>query len=310
MKDLEQFGVCADRIKAGAWEELGNNPMLQRHIEPHHIILSRPDAADMCPCCTTVANPNKSLIKIDQEVADYFRGSVLALGAHCDADTEKKLAHLDLKPVDLRHVVDNLRMVYCKFEDINRRLMEGSEIKAVRLNCEGDTFFCDRAEFQPVLEPKSALLLASDIPTPVADRIGIPIIVRKVPPAIVWRDARRPYRINNDNTRMLNPPVQGADTGSLVLLRKDGKPLLPIHIHALFGYTAQTLLNPIYPQNGCITTEMLLASRIDQVSKEGFEACYKTMWQKWPLKCPFVPSPFDIPDDYDGGESGFNARHE
>jgi len=108
---------------------------------------------------------------------------------------------------------------------------------------------------------------------------------------------------------MLNPPEQSSGTGSVVLLRKDGKPLHPVHVHALFGYSALTLLDPIYPQGGCISHDMLLASRIDQVSQEGFQAWYSTMWQKCSIQRSFVPSPFDIQDDFEDEDPNFNLRH-
>jgi len=114
---LEQFGVSADRIKARSFQELPNNPMLNRHIEPHHILLSLPEAANLCPCCNKDSKPNDSLTKVDEELANFFRGRVLALGTHCEADIKKKPSDLNLSPIDFRHVVDNLRIIYCYCKD-------------------------------------------------------------------------------------------------------------------------------------------------------------------------------------------------
>jgi len=66
LEDLAQLGVSKERIKAHAFEEFATNPMLDRHIEPHHILVSLPEAKNLCPCCTTDVDPNGSLVKVDQ----------------------------------------------------------------------------------------------------------------------------------------------------------------------------------------------------------------------------------------------------
>jgi hypothetical protein len=43
---------------------------------------------------------------------------------------------------------------------------------------------------------------------------------------------------------MFNPATQSCETGSLLIMRKDGKPLHPMHVHALISYTAERLLDP------------------------------------------------------------------
>jgi hypothetical protein len=307
-EDLAPLGISEERIKTGSFQEVSRNPMLGRHIEPHHI-LSIPEAESLCPCCNTEHASNDSLTKIDEELADFFRGSVLALGTYCEATRERQASDLDLGPVDFRHVVDNLRMIYCQCEDDTRGVLDGKDIRSVRLNCLGDTEFTKRPTFEAVFEPKSALLADTDIPTPVADKIGMPLIVRKVPPAVLWRDPSRPCRINNFKAVMLNPPSQPESTGSLVMVRKDGKHLHPMHVQALFAYTATKLKDPNHPKDACLTADMLQTDRIDKVSKEDFQQWYPTMWQLYPIHHPFVPSPFDIGDDFEDKETSINVKH-
>jgi hypothetical protein len=302
-KNLEQFGIGEGRIKEGTIEQVSRNPMLDRHIEAHHILLSLPEAHVMCPCCTTDLSPNASLVTVDRELADFFRGSVLATGVHCEQDFMRETSDLDLGPVDFRHAVDILRMIYCQCEDGTRLLLQGGgggeDVKAVRLNCVGDTQFVRRPSYEPVSESKCVLLAETEIPTPVADKIGLPLIVRKVSPAVLWRDPHRPYRSKNPQAGILNPPNQLADTGSLVLVRKDGKPLHPVHVQALFAYTAAKLKDPNHPESDCLTPNMLRLERLDQITKEDFQKWYPTMWQDSLLPLPFVSSPFDINDDLD-----------
>jgi hypothetical protein len=236
---------------------------------------------------------------VDRELAEFFRGPVLAMGVHCDSDFVREASDLDLGPVDFRHAVDILRLSYCQCEDDTRLLLEDNSVKAVRLNCDGDTKFVHRPSLEAVAESKSVLAVQTEIPTPVADKIGLPLIVRKVAPAVLWRNPRRSCRTKNHQAGILNPPNQLEDTGSLILARKDGKPLHPIHVQALFSYTATKLKDPNHPDHQCLTADMLLPERMDLISKEDFQKWYPTMWQDALFPFPFVPSPFDITDDFD-----------
>lgn len=306
---LAQLGVMKDVIEPGTFDELSHNPMLRRHIQDHHVLLSLPEAEHLCPCCNTDFNANNSLTDIDQELTTIFRGTILAFGVHCEMDCEKKPLNLDLGPLDFRHVVDHLRMLYCGMEDANRLMLEGKGIRAVRLNCVGDTTFLNRPGFESVVGSKLDLTKESEITVPVADTIELPLIVRKISPAVIWRDARRPSRLKNFQAGILNPPSQAENTGSLIITRKDGKPLHPVHIHALITYTALKLKNPHHSENACLTADMLLPDRKKHMSKDDFQKWYPTMWQLFPNR-PFVPSPFDIQEDFVVDEPGFNLRRK
>ena len=204
-------------------------------------------------------------------------------------------------------------MLYCQCEDDNRHTLTGGPskgIKAVRLNCVGDTDFVGRPMHEAVLEPRPTLELGTEIATPVADKIGLPLIVRKMPPAVVWRDARRPCRIKNYRAAMLNPPDQPGDTGSLILVRKDGKPLHPMHVQALISYTSTKLKDPNHPINACLLAEDLLADRITQISKEDFQMWYATTWKKISIHTALIPSPFDTEGDSEADDGDWTTDEE
>ncbi|KAF2134718.1 hypothetical protein P153DRAFT_362461 [Dothidotthia symphoricarpi CBS 119687] len=260
--------------------------------------MSIPEVKKLCPCCTPGLKSNQSLLKVDTELGKFYRGPVLAWGGYCGKDDEKKASTLDLGPMDFRHLVDELRLGYSFNEEATRTLMHSKDIYAVRLNCEGDQRFLQRPTMEAVYEQSLVLFTESQVRTPVADRIGIPLIVYKAKPAPVWRDRNLHARMKNHKARMLNPPEQSADTGSLILVRKDGKPLHPTHVHALISYTAVKLVDPTRSPDACITADILHADRVDQVSREDFEHWYHDAWQKYPLHSRFVPSPFDIQEDF------------
>jgi hypothetical protein len=56
---------------------------------------------------------------------------------------------------------------------------------AVRINCEGDVCFLDRPVYQVAREPEATRYLKSEIHTPTADKLGIPLVVRELPPALL-----------------------------------------------------------------------------------------------------------------------------
>jgi hypothetical protein len=207
-------------------------------------------------------------------------------------------------------VVDGLRGLYCRYEDHFHRMFSKNNVKAVRLNCVADIEFMEYMGVEATLEPKFVLLTESEIPTPVADKIILPLIVHKVSPTVAWRDSRRPCRTIYYKAGILNPSHQSDHTRSLVLVRKDGKPLHPMHIHALFGYTAEKLKDPKLPENVCITAAMLLPTRIDHISEEGFQKYYTTMWQSCPIHDHFAPSPFDIQVDKDHEGADVNMKDD
>ncbi|KAH7081156.1 hypothetical protein BKA63DRAFT_588494 [Paraphoma chrysanthemicola] len=298
-EDSSQYGLTVEKMRAGELDELDSSPVLNRHIGSHHIVMSLPKAKAMCTCCDGDIKTNDNLTKIDMELANFFRGPVLAFASRCGNHLDGNLAHLDLGPVDFIHIVDHLRLIYCDLEDCMRQLVDGSGIKAVCLNCKGDKFFLHRSSFEAVLEPNSSLQLESEITTLTADKIGLPLIVRKIPPAILWRDARRPCRVENENATMLNPPQQSSHTASLVLLRKDGNPLHPIHVYALLGYSTIALSDPSRSMRACVEADEYLENRTNEVSKAGFEELYAKMWHTCSVSSHFVPSPFEISDDFE-----------
>lgn len=107
-----------------------------------------------------------------------------------------------------------------------------------------------------------------------------------------------------------NPPDQPGDTGSLILVRKDGKSLHPMHVQALISYTATKLKDPNHPTNACLPTEVLLADRITQVSKEDFQMWYAITWKALSIQTALIPSPFDVEagSETDEGDSDMDQE--
>jgi hypothetical protein len=83
-----------------------------------------------------------------------------------------------------------------------------------------------------------------------------------------------------------------------------------MYIMALFTYTAVKWKDPAYPQDACLTTDMLLEDRSGQVSKEDFEAWYASMWATYSIRGPFVPSPLDNQDNFENEKPSINLKYK
>jgi hypothetical protein len=169
-------------------------------------------------------------------------------------------------------------------------------ILGVRLNCEGDRRFLNRPLYEKNFWSKNDLQ-GTQIAAPVADRLGLPLIVRKNKPAGVWRDRADPSDIQNYKARLFDPAYQATDTGSLVVVRKDGKPLHPLHVHALLDYTTAKMVSLSYSQDASNSSSILCANLLDHVSREDFEQYYLHMAQNSPPRADPVPSPYELDND-------------
>ncbi|KAI4945114.1 hypothetical protein J4E91_008091 [Alternaria rosae] len=148
------------------------------------------------------------LLEIDPELARLHReGHVLAWGCHCPED-RRKTSDLSCTPAEFRHAVDALTKSHYKdslrVKEVISRKTGG--VLAVRLTCAGDKLFFGHPTYESQIEPRSILSKESQIPCPVADKVGIPLIIRKEPPTLSWRDRDFESRRENHNAAMLNPP--------------------------------------------------------------------------------------------------------
>jgi hypothetical protein len=107
------------------------------------------------------------------------------------------------------------------------------------MNSMGDKAFCEGSTYEMDDEWKYFVTGPSDIPTPSLTRSAfLSLCVRKVAPQSEWRTLGKEYGKCN-HAPALNPPDQTADTGTLLVARRDGKMLLPDHLFAIVMYTRE-----------------------------------------------------------------------
>ncbi|KAF1945594.1 hypothetical protein EJ02DRAFT_463129 [Clathrospora elynae] len=254
---------------------------------------------------------NQSLLEIDPELAKMFWGSAIVWAGYCAEDI-LKTADLNLRPADLRHAVNEMKVTYCKVVDsvtdvVTRATVD--PVLTVRLNCKGDNVVIEKPTHRRQIEKHSILDRQSEISTPIADKLGLPLIVLKERPGLSWRDRHFDVYMENCSAAILNPPHQPSHTGTLLIVRKDGKPLHPTHLLALTIYTGERLKDSYLLRNAYVTASMLNPSRLNQVSKEDFQRWYYGEWMTYLLGDRSAPSPFDI-DGYNGPVKDINIRCE
>jgi len=139
---------------------------------------------------------NKSILKVNEELSDWVGGAMIAYGndgfiqptAIAKGAWQDQV--YDLEPVHLRHVVDALRVEYYKtgreFELHNK--VGEEKVKGVRMNCLGDQTVCCRDAIEPMDVARSMCTKDSDLSSEVADKIGVPMVICKIPHALCWRD--------------------------------------------------------------------------------------------------------------------------
>ena len=171
------------------------------------------------------------------------------------------LANRDLDMADFKHIAD----YFLSYG--HRPLLESppevtERIKGVRINCLGDVKMMKKPHFEEVEVPGSDSIFSMHSTSDIADRIGIPILTRRCPPDPKWANREdvmfggsSPFK-NQDATflhQCCDPkaefdmvtgslgwgwcPMQWQnEVGSVIVVRNDKKPLLPMHMEALVRY--------------------------------------------------------------------------
>jgi hypothetical protein len=254
---------------------------------------------------------NKSLLKIDKELSQWIHGPFIAMGCNgpfLPNGTPNKVPWhdqvYDLEPIDLRHIIDRMRGEYWRSGREFKIYEDGSEekVQGVRLNCLGDINICRQLPYRPVDVAKSLCSEETDLIAPLADKLGVPLVLRKVPHTLAWRgrhDHGVPCALNQrpglldpqkqfDNLRnkLLNEPDMeslwanldkvSANVGSYVVVRKDGQPLENTFVQGLEIYARIKIRTAIsYPNKSGDWTKDILAevSKADWLEfYEGFKS--------------------------------------
>ena len=196
--------------------------------------------------------PNLSIASLPGSPTVYWRGPVVAYAMKGLEIDPRFCKDLDL--VDSRSAVDEL-LFYANLvlKDIDQRTRERENVMGVKINCHGDQKTFGAKPFEAIEIPRVHPIFDHNEESEIAERIGLPILTRKYPPNQAWADEKNwkeslgPYcnqpatflHLSCDkksSTWGWAPPQWQNRVGSVLVVRKDRKPLLPLHMEAISRY--------------------------------------------------------------------------
>jgi len=247
--------------------------------------------------------PSTSLRTIDPELFDGYRGPLLFCGRRFHLDT-----------MSFRHVIDDLRTNWYDAK-INAEKNMSGPIEGVRVNCYGDTVVSKRPQYEKTNVDNTFFATQRPFKIPVGEKIDIPLEVQQMKVAVSWR--RRHVDGNgylkhshNKDAQILNPAQWTVRTGSIMIVRKDLKPLHRAHVEALRDYCQRVgwgsaqlyhLLGGPYGPDEDLTPSLDInyqassVQLLNDASKEDFEAYFAYFMQTvGTAKYGHVPSPYEV----------------
>jgi hypothetical protein len=232
------------------------NIMLRRELQRYIRVLADFSAGESGS--STLGAENKSMAVIDPELKHDSRGPFVALGVKEASDWKDQT--FDMGTVDFRNMVDGMRYLYW----VNHHYRDGNDaedcVKGIMLNCIGDRI-ADVGNPCPAWEieiPRSMCNTTTEVTIELADRVGMPLVVKKIAPSLPWRDKETITGMPNlhnasaaslsgialDPAISINTPlsqlqltaVNMAKLGTWKIVRKDGKPLTVTLLDGLLHY--------------------------------------------------------------------------
>jgi hypothetical protein len=206
------------------------------------------------------SRPSKSIASINAtQPGEYhdWRGPIIVYAQNepgLDPSTCK-----DFDMVDFRHATD----YFLSYGYIPPKAQASVEsVKGVRINCLGDVKMLKRLQFEEIELPTTDAIFAKHDTSDIASRIGIPILTQRCPPDPKWANSKDTMfesmsPCDNQDATFLHqccdpeaefdistgslgwgwsPLPWQNEVGSAIVVRKDKKPLLPLHMEALAGY--------------------------------------------------------------------------
>ncbi|KAH8811334.1 hypothetical protein F5884DRAFT_781817 [Xylogone sp. PMI_703] len=168
----------------------------------------------------------------------------------------------DLDMNDFRHITDHLLSYNYTLPSVNQQ-PSSSVVKGVKINCHGDQKLHNKPHFEAVDVSSTDPIFFSHDTSDIAKRIGLPIFTRHCPSDPRWAN-NRDKKIFGLESPFYNPDAtylhlccdpkadsdlgRGTlgwgwasmqwqnDVGSIIVVRQDMKPLLPLHMEALCRY--------------------------------------------------------------------------
>ncbi|KAH7091648.1 hypothetical protein FB567DRAFT_490698 [Paraphoma chrysanthemicola] len=237
--------------------------------------------------------PNKSMAIIDPELEHCNNGPIIIQAAQHSSNWRDGAC--DIGPIEFRHFVDALRYRHFCGRPWRRvgPASEEDHVQGIIMNCEGDKLVSPDfpTDLSTAMLARSMCDQPTDVTIGIADRVGIPLVIKKVPHSLAWRDRETVTGTPNlhnptaallfcadlDLTRYTDAPMEEVNRkaaevsklGTFIVVRKDGEALHPILFQKLMVYIREKITKLTRDERSSSSRhEIVLAS----ASKEDFES--------------------------------------
>ncbi|KAI1828279.1 hypothetical protein F4861DRAFT_174509 [Xylaria intraflava] len=214
------------------------------------------------------SGPNKSIAAIAATTPGHhfrhdWRGPIIAYGRVGPDLNSPRCRDIDLN--DFRHVADYFVSYGSDLASSTPLFPPGNheKIKGVVINCLGDQKMFNKPHFEEIELPETDTIFKQYCTSDIAYRIGLPVLTKRCFPHPNWANVKDPELFghkspfdNQDATflHLCCDPKAKPDlsrgtfgwgrtdlqwhnrVGSIIVVRQDGKPILPSHVEALCKY--------------------------------------------------------------------------
>jgi hypothetical protein len=191
-----------------------------------------------------------------------WRGAVIAYGKRGSGMEPHACKDLDMS--DFRHITDYFLSYCCKSTSSNLEPdINFMHVKGVKINCIGDEKMFNKPHFEAIDISATDRIFTTHETSDIANRIGLPIFTRHCVPDAKWaNDLCNPIfqsalPFDNQDATFLHlccDPDAESDShtgglgwawasqqwqkrvGSIIVVRQDRKPLLPLHVEVISKY--------------------------------------------------------------------------
>ncbi|KAI0425312.1 hypothetical protein F5Y09DRAFT_352356 [Xylaria sp. FL1042] len=202
--------------------------------------------------------PNNSIATITatkSEPHHDWRGPMIAY-AMVGMDFESATECRDIDLNDFRHVSDYFISYGTRFSPTPSTL-NSIKIKGVKINCTGEQEILKKPHFEEIEVDACDIILADHDTSDIARFIGLPIMTKRCSPDPRWANIDRTGAYNNQDATFLHlccdpkakrdeargvlgwgwaPERWQSKVGSVIVVRRDQKPLSRWHVEALCRY--------------------------------------------------------------------------
>lgn len=281
---------------SGCWLGFRDNKIRLRRLK--HVIVIAARSMFISDGLAT----NASILKATNGLMDYpWNGAVVVYG---DRYTVSNPIHLDM--MDFRDIVDYF-MWYGREQGKATPKAGIRSVTGVKIACKGDLAVFGAKKFQTVQVPRQHPVFAAPS-CHIPSLIGLPISVRRLPPHSAWRSG------NEISTAFMNPqatylhlnadkdsdewgwaPMSSQNSvGTVLVVRRDGKDLSPLHMEALCEFCQFEVGEAFEDQMEAEKDRDTVLPKLTPAKFAEFFEAYRSRKAESLLEWRTVASPYDV----------------